>query len=89
LAELLKDKDRPMIAPIVETCTFDGYTPAWQLGTGLQIALAPGEYQVTGRDRINERVYARLDDLYRVDVGTIPVICRQSVRAFGMPLAGL
>jgi hypothetical protein len=77
-----------MIAPIVETCNFDGYTPAWQLGTGLQIALAPGEYEITGRDQINKRVYARLNDMYRVDAGAIPVVRRQPVRVFGVPPTG-
>ena len=56
-----------MIAPIARYCTIDRYTPVWALGTGLKVALAPGDYQVTGKDRVNGTLYYRLANAYRID----------------------
>jgi len=60
-----------MIAPMPnqanQCCTFESYTPAWRLGTGLRVSLPPGSYEVTGEDHLDERTYFRLDDAYRID----------------------
>ncbi len=47
--------------------TVDHYAKAWRLGTGLPVALTPGQYRITGEDRMNGVVYYRLNDMYRVD----------------------
>ena len=60
-----------MIAPIWTklegSCTFERHVPAWAFGTGLRVALAPGEYRITGQDEVNGVIYLRLDDSYRID----------------------
>ena len=48
-------------------CLIQSYSPAWQLGTGLRIALAPGTYLITGEDQMQGVVYFRLGDAYRID----------------------
>lgn len=45
-------------------CTVRQYSPAWALGTGLPVALNPGEYQVTGADDVHGMPYLYLDDAY-------------------------
>lgn len=55
-----------MIATAPRHCTIERYTPAWALGTGLRVGIAPGKYQVTGKDRINGRLYLRIVDRYRI-----------------------
>ena len=49
------------------TCLIQNYSPAWQLGTGLPISLAPGTYPITGEDQLQGVVYFRLGDAYRID----------------------
>ena len=49
------------------TCTIHHYTPAWTIGTGLQTALAPGMYRITGQQYVNGNRYLTLDDRFRVD----------------------
>ena len=56
-----------MIARTNEYCTVERYTPAWALGTGLRVALAPGHYRVTGRDHVHGRRYFRLANAFRID----------------------
>ena len=47
-------------------CNFRYYTPAWEIGTGLQVSLAPGKYQVT-KEEVRDGVrYFCLDDTYRI-----------------------
>ncbi len=48
-------------------CLIQNYSPAWQLGTGLPISLAPGTYPITGEDQLQGVVYFRLGDTYRID----------------------
>ena len=48
-------------------CLIQNYSPAWQLGTGLRISLAPGTYPITGEDQLQGVVYFRLGDTYRID----------------------
>ena len=64
-----------MIAPMPshanDCCTFENYTPAWRLGTGLRVSLPPGSYEVTGEDHLDDRTYFRLDDAYRIDARKI------------------
>ncbi len=48
-------------------CLIQNYSPAWQLGTGLPISLAPGTYPITGEDQLQGVVYFRLGDAYRID----------------------
>jgi hypothetical protein len=53
-------------------CSFRRYTRAWQLGTGLRVSLAPGNYQVTGEVRLNGVVFFCLEGGYRIDVRELP-----------------
>ena len=48
-------------------CLIQNYSPAWQLGTGLAISLAPGTYPITGENQLQGVVYFRLGDTYRID----------------------
>ena len=52
-------------------CTFQHYTLAWEVGTGLQVSLAPGEYVVTGEEQNNGILYLRLNDSYRIDASKL------------------
>ena len=52
-------------------CIFRHYTPAWEMGTGLRISLAPGEYRITGEENRNGIRYFRLNETYRVDLNDI------------------
>lgn len=54
------------------TCTFNGYTPAWALGTGLRVSLAPGRYQITGEEQLNGVRYLWLNESYRIDARELP-----------------
>ena len=49
-------------------CIVHRYTPAWEVGTGLRVSLAPGRYRITGREHHNGVNYYALEDVYRVDV---------------------
>lgn len=49
------------------SCTFDRYTTAFEVGTGLRVALAPGEYEITGREQRGAATYLLLNGQYRVD----------------------
>ena len=53
-------------------CTFQCYTHAWQLETGLKISLAPGKYRVTGEEKVNGVVFFRLEEVYRIDARDLP-----------------
>jgi len=53
-------------------CTFQCYTHAWQLGTGLKISLAPGKYRVTGEEKVHGVVFFRLEEVYRIDARELP-----------------
>ena len=48
-------------------CTFQRYTHAWEVGTGLKVSLAPGKYRVTGEEKLNGVLFFRLDGVYRID----------------------
>ena len=48
-------------------CSFRQYTPAWAIGTGLRVSLAPGKYRVTHEEVRSGVRYLCLDDAYRVD----------------------
>lgn len=48
-------------------CVFRRYTPAWEVGTGLPVSLAPGRYRVTGEEYRNGICYLELNETYRVD----------------------
>ena len=64
----------PMSAANSETtrfCTFEHYTRAWEVGTGLRISLAPGRYRITGEEQFSGIRYYRLEGAYRVDVREI------------------
>ena len=52
-------------------CTFRHYTLAWEVGTGLQVSLAPGEYRVTGEEQFNGIRYFRLNDAFRIDASKL------------------
>ena len=52
-------------------CIFQHYTRAWEMGTGLRVSLAPGEYRITGEENLDGVRYFRLDETYRVDVSNI------------------
>lgn len=47
-------------------CEVEGYTRAWEVGTGLQISLPPGRYEVTGEEEINGSTYLHLSDRFRI-----------------------
>jgi hypothetical protein len=47
-------------------CNFRYYTPAWEIGTGLQVSLAPGEYEVTSEEVRDGVRYFCLDETYRI-----------------------
>ncbi len=47
-------------------CTFHDYTPAWEVGTGLKVSLAPGRYRITGEERLNGIQFLRLEETYRI-----------------------
>lgn len=49
------------------SCLIQNYSPAWELGTGLPISLAPGTYPITGEDQLQEVLYFRLNDTYRIE----------------------
>ncbi len=49
------------------SCTFEQYTTAFEVGTGLRVALAPGEYEITGREQRDATTYLLLNGQYRVD----------------------
>ncbi len=49
------------------TCLIRNYSPAWALGTGLRVSLPPGTYPITGEDRLQQVVYFRLSDAYRIE----------------------
>ena len=49
-------------------CTVRRYTPAWEVGTGLRVSLAPGRYRITGREHLAGVEYYALDNVFRVDV---------------------
>ena len=53
-------------------CTFQRYTHAWQVGTGLKVSLAPGKYRVTGEETVNGLVFIQLDGGYRIDARELP-----------------
>lgn len=41
--------------------TFEQYVRAWEVGTGLPVALPPGRYRVTGRQLVNGIDYFLLE----------------------------
>jgi hypothetical protein len=47
-------------------CNFRYYTPAWEIGTGLQVSLAPGKYHVTKEEVRGGVRYFCLDETYRI-----------------------
>jgi hypothetical protein len=53
-------------------CTFQRYTNAWQVGTGLKVSLAPGKYRVTGEEKLDGVVFFRLEGVYRIDARELP-----------------
>ena len=57
------------------TCTFERYTPAWALGTGLRVSLAPGEYRITGEEQLNGVRYLWLNERFRVDARELAEHC--------------
>lgn len=60
-----------MIAPfsrnIGVSFRLEQYTHAWALGTGLPIALPPGDYHVTGESEAAGVRYFEVNRRYRVD----------------------
>ena len=52
-------------------CNFRHYTPAWEIGTGLRVSLAPGKYRVTSEEVRDGVRYLCLDETHRVDVSDI------------------
>ncbi len=52
-------------------CTFQHYTRAWEVGTGLRVSLAPGRYRITGEEQLNGVRYFRLEGAYRIDTREI------------------
>ncbi len=52
--------------------TFQCYTHAWQVGTGLKVSLAPGKYRVTGEEKLNGVVFFRLKGGYRIASSELP-----------------
>lgn len=48
-------------------CTFQQYTLAWEVGTGLRVALKPGRYRITGEERLNGIQFFRLEERYRIE----------------------
>jgi len=59
-------------------CTFQRYTQAWQVGTGLKVSLAPGKYRVTGEETVNGLVFIHLDGGYRIDARELPSAASKS-----------
>ena len=55
-----------------QSCRLERYTPAWAIGTGLRVTLAPGDYSIGGEERVGEVNFVRLDDAFRVDAREIP-----------------
>ena len=49
-------------------CNFRYYTPAWEIGTGLQVSLAPGQYRVTSEEVRDGVEYFCLNETYRIEV---------------------
>ena len=50
-----------------QICRLQDYSPAWELGTGLPVALPPGNYPISGEDPLQGNVYFRLSGGYRID----------------------
>lgn len=53
----------------IKTCDFRYYTPAWKIGTGLQVSLPPGKYLVTSEEVRDGVRYFCLDETYRIAAG--------------------
>ncbi len=53
-------------------CTFQRYAYVWQLGTGLKVSLTPGNYRVTGEEKLNGVVFFHLEGGYRIDARELP-----------------
>jgi hypothetical protein len=51
----------------VKLCRLDRYTPAWAVGTGLRVTLAPGSYSIVGEEEVGGVQFLRLGDGYKVD----------------------
>lgn len=52
-------------------CTFQQYTLAWEVGTGLRVALKPGSYRITGEEQLNGIHFVRLDERYRIEASQL------------------
>ena len=52
--------------------TFQRYTHAWEVGTGLKVSLAPGKYRVTGEEKLNGVVFFHLEGGYRIASRELP-----------------
>ena len=47
-----------------ERCTVNRVATAWEVGTGLRVALGPGEYQVTGSEEVGGERFLYLNETY-------------------------
>ncbi len=60
-------------------CRFRRYATAWEVGTGLRVALPPGNYLITGEKLLGGISYLYLNEVYRVqkrlahEINAVPV----------------
>ncbi len=52
-------------------CSITKYTPAWALGTGLRVSVAPGTYPVTCEQTFDGICYLTLGEAFRVRKGDV------------------
>jgi hypothetical protein len=64
-------------------CILETYTSAWELESGEVVMLEPGEYRITGRNRVNDHEYVQLDNEVEIHAKQVK---RTSVRTRSIPL---
>jgi hypothetical protein len=64
-------------------CILEDYTSAWELESGEVVMLEPGEYRITGRNRVSGHEYVQLEDEVEIHAKQVK---RTSVRTRSVPL---
>jgi hypothetical protein len=64
-------------------CILEDYTSAWELESGEVVILEPGEYRITGRNRVSGHEYVQLDNEVEIHAKQVK---RTSVRTRSVPL---
>jgi hypothetical protein len=64
-------------------CILEDYTSGWELESGEVVMLEPGEYRITGRNRVNDHEYVQLEGEVEIHAKQVT---RTSVRTRSVPL---